>query len=847
MSIELNDPRLTAFALGELDAAEHEVVAREIAQSADAQAAVDDIRATAAMLEAELGAEPSERLTETQRAALATAAQDNGVPRRRGPVDWRFTRYGSLLAACLVIGVGLTVFATRDGVDERGRVTRLAENTPQQGGTRGLPEGESQRKGGVSRELAATDEPLALADGRREEAVLPPALAEAMEPIAASEETDSVLIDGSEESIERVQLALRAMKDDGERLRKFRSPSTAAPTAAGNAGTPVDGDAATARLDVTAGRPAAHATTSQRLERGGTNREGHGLFGGDDGSGRRYFDAYDDAASHEPGSWIEWLDAKPVLLPGLSPAQALKLLEDLNRAPADRQYFKKEIPPAVLRQLEQALSRIAFATGPVDPSNEDYARVHDNPFQRVVDAPLSTFSIDVDTASYANMRRFIVGGQLPQPDAVRIEELVNYFSYDYAGPDGDAPFAANVEVAACPWSMGHRLVRIGLKGREMTGPRPAANFVFLIDVSGSMQPANKLPLLKESMRLLVEQLTGADRVAIVTYAGNAGLVLPSTTANNRETLLHAIDNLGAGGSTNGAAGIQLAYNEAEEHLIKGGINRVILATDGDFNVGITHQDELHRLIRDQARSGVFLSVLGFGMGNLKDATLELLADKGNGNYAYIDTLNEARKVLVEQMQSTLVTIAKDVKIQVEFNPAEVAAYRLIGYENRMLAAEDFNDDRKDAGEIGAGHTVTALYEIVPAGLGGQWTRPAMDDLKYQQPEVVEAPPALSDAAGSGELLTLKLRYKAPEEDTSELLEFPVRDGGAAFGEASADFRFAASVASFGMLLRHSPYRGDWSFNTIAETASASRGGDPFGYRAEFVELVRSARKIQLGE
>ena len=396
-----------------------------------------------------------------------------------------------------------------------------------------------------------------------------------------------------------------------------------------------------------------------------------------------------------------------------------------------------------------------------DFNTEAYDRIEDNRFLEVSNNPLSTFSIDVDTASYANVRRFLQRGTLPPKDAVRIEEMLNYFSYDYPVPSGEGPFSASVEVAQAPWALEHRLVRIGLKGKEVAMKnRPSSNLVFLLDVSGSMQPSNKLPLLKKAMRLLVDRLGEKDRVAIVVYAGASGLVLPSTSADQKERILAALENLEAGGSTNGGSGIRLAYQTAVSHFISGGINRVILATDGDFNVGTTNQGDLTRLIEDNARSGVFLTVLGFGMGNYKDSTLEKLADMGNGNYAYIDNINEARKVLVDEINSTLITIAKDVKIQIEFNPLQVSAYRLIGYENRLLRQEDFNDDTKDAGEIGAGHTVTVFYEIVPAGRG--LSIPGVDPLKYQTPM------GTTEVAQSGELLTLKLRYKQPDGQTSRL-------------------------------------------------------------------------------
>ena len=473
---------------------------------------------------------------------------------------------------------------------------------------------------------------------------------------------------------------------------------------------------------------------------------------------------------------------------------------------------------------------------PTQHGTEAYDHVTDNAFHAVTDEPLSTFSIDVDTASYSNVRRHLDGGSLPPAGAVRIEELINYFDYDYEAPSGRDPFTSHVEVAGCPWNTDHRLARIGLKGWEIPNDeRPDSNLVFLIDVSGSMSDDNKLPLLKDALGLLVQQLGSSDRVAIVVYAGAAGLVLQSTAADDERAILEAMDRLKAGGSTHGSAGIHLAYETAAAHFVEGGVNRVILATDGDFNVGTTSQAGLIELVEQKARSGIFLTVLGFGMGNYKDSTLEKLADKGNGNYAYIDTRAEARKVLVEQISGTLVTIAKDVKIQVEFNPAQVGHYRLIGYENRIMAAEDFNDDTKDAGEIGAGHTVTALYEIVPAGVA--LDVPGVDPLKYQQPG------RPTSAASSGELLTLKLRYKEPDGDTSSLLTFPVTDRGRSYAQASADFKFAASVAAFGMLLRDSPYKGTATYDAVLELAGEGAVNDSHGYRAEFIQLVKKAQGL----
>jgi Ca-activated chloride channel family protein len=472
---------------------------------------------------------------------------------------------------------------------------------------------------------------------------------------------------------------------------------------------------------------------------------------------------------------------------------------------------------------------------------EAYDAIDENPFVRVADSPLSTFSIDVDTASYSNVRRMLAQGTFPPAGAVRVEELVNYFPYAYEPPQGDEPFSIGVESAACPWAPANRLVRVGLRAREVAKEsRLPGNFVFLLDVSGSMQSENKLPLVKRSMRMLLDTLDPRDRVAIVVYAGASGLVLPSTSCEEKATIAEAIAGLEAAGSTNGAEGIELAYAEARKGFVRGGVNRVVLCTDGDWNVGVTDQSSLVALIRRKAREGVFLTVLGFGMGNYKDSTLERLADEGNGNYGYVDSEVEARKLLVEQAGGTLVTVAKDVKVQVEWNPSRVEAYRLLGYENRLLANQDFNDDAKDAGEIGAGHTVTAFYEVVPEGTGA--SLPSVDPLKYQR-----ASGSLTEAARSGESLTVKVRYKEPEGEESRLLSLAHVDAGETFDRASQDFRFAASVASFGLLLRESAHAGSATYDSVLAAAGGAVGRDEGGYREAFLELVRRARGLRLAE
>ncbi|MGV3640082.1 MAG: YfbK domain-containing protein [Adhaeribacter sp.] len=465
-------------------------------------------------------------------------------------------------------------------------------------------------------------------------------------------------------------------------------------------------------------------------------------------------------------------------------------------------------------------------------NTEAYDRIEESIFLDPGKNPLSTFSIDVDAASYSNLRRFLGNGQAPPKDAVRIEEMLNYFSYDYPQPRGTDPLSITTELAACPWNPSNKLLHIGLQGKEIaTEELPAANLVFLIDVSGSMGTPDRLPLVKAGFRLLTEQLRPQDRVAIVVYAGAAGLVLPSTPGNQKDRILQAIENLQAGGSTAGGAGIALAYRTAQENFQRGGNNRVILASDGDFNVGVSSDAEMERLIEEKRQAGVFLTVLGFGRGNLKDSKMEKLADKGNGHYAYIDNLQEARKVFVSEFGGTLFTIAKDVKLQLEFNPAHVQSYRLIGYENRALRNEDFANDKKDAGDLGAGHTVTALYEIVPAR--GRRDR-SDEELRYQTRQVNPK------TANSRELVTLKLRYKEPNGHSSKLLEKVVTDQAAELPASSDNFRFAAAVASFGMLLRDSEFKGQASYPSVLALAEQARGQDREGYRVEFINLVKLA-------
>ncbi|MDR1840122.1 MAG: VWA domain-containing protein [Treponema sp.] len=492
--------------------------------------------------------------------------------------------------------------------------------------------------------------------------------------------------------------------------------------------------------------------------------------------------------------------------------------------------------------LRAEVSLFEDETGAENFNTNEFDHITDNPFLRSMENPLSTFSIDVDTAGYSIVRTFLQRSSLPPKSAVRIEELINYFDYDYPPPDDGRPFAVRAETGVCPWNTKHLLARIAIKGKEFPAAgRPPVNLTFLLDVSGSMDGPNRLPLVKTAMAMLTDELGPQDRVAICVYAGAAGTVLEPTRGDDKDRIIDALRKLNAGGSTAGGAGIQLAYNLAEQNFNPAAVNRVILCTDGDFNVGITSRSELVDLIKEKADSGVYLTVLGFGMGNYRDGTLKQLASRGNGNYGYIDTIEEANKILVRQLSGTMITIANDVKIQVEFNPATVGAYRLIGYENRLLRPEEFNDDTVDAGDIGAGHTVTAFYEIIPPGAEAD-ALPGVDSLRY----AIQRDAGDSAAVFADELCTVKIRYKLPGETASNLLSFPVRTQEIRkAGESSADFNFAASVVAFGMLLRDSPHKGSVNFDMVQTLAESSLGTDEYGYRRGFAQLVRAAKTAKV--
>jgi Ca-activated chloride channel family protein len=799
MKIDANDPRWTAYALGEVkderEKAEMEGILRE---SAEMRHLVEEIRQTAGLLKEELQAEPSVQLTPVQRDRIEAKAT---AGRRWFGLKPAWVMAGAAAAVMLISSVTFWELNKRMAPDITQmaalREEKLLSAPPADFEKAAVPESRTVSDVPAKGDLKEMAESVARA---KSEEQMVDAIVQSAKRQAVPEGSDK---DASGTALTEPKLDVEKSADEMF-LASKSAPSTA----------PSPAPADSSKITIVGG---AAAKPDGEVASGVAPGTGQGI-----GSGTGIAVGTDDAK--EKGSLVGKL--------GFTTLSSVSESRQAQYAAATPVRRRLPIPPP-RRRWDEPIP----IPRPRDQFNtEDYDHISDNPFLNVTENPLSTFSIDVDTASYANVRRFLDNGTLPPKDAVRIEELVNYFDYDYKGPEDNDPFSPNFEITEAPWNPEHRLLRIGLKAREIDArERPASNLVFLIDISGSMSADNKLPLVKDSMHLLVDRLTESDRVAIVVYASNTHLELPSTSGDQKWKLHQAIDHLHAGGSTNGASGIQLAYETAQKNFIKGGVNRIILATDGDFNVGITNRGDLTRLIEEKADSGIYLSALGFGMGNYKDATLEMLADKGRGNYAYIDTTNEAKKVLVEQINATLIPIAKDVKIQVEFNPRHVSAYRLIGYEDRVMPKEDFNDDAKQAGVIGAGHAVTALYEMVPAGTGRE--KPAVDPLKYQKP------PQQSSSADSDELLTVKIRSKDPEKDTSVLSEFTVKESEKKFREASQDFKFAAAVAAFGMVLRDSPHKGSADMERVLEWAKEGEGVDEHGYRHEFIRLIHRAISI----
>ncbi len=846
-----NDPRITAYVLGEMSDQERRDFESEMESSNELASAVEEARTVTAQLSSLYETESIPPLDEPRRAAIVDGTQVGlpGFNSTSGP------RTGVLLAvaAALLLLFGAAPLYYSWQRAERAEMAAATEResailqlesvrqeVAQQRAVRGLQELNESLERAESRSGRASGVD-ALA-----EAELPPAAApktrtwgiESLTPALQSGQRATTSAPGSSVAGEATTPEALAVSPDGRALaasgtpRNFRGRVITRPALDGLQ--PAEESAAgsvTNRLALVEEKAKTSSLGDKSL--GDTEVEFVPELGTIVLSGRELSNRGGVRPSR--GTTTYYLDTKTDVglvekkVRFVAPDKSLNQVTDLTRQ--------------LGRESVEFGLTVDEGRGP-GVAGDRFEPITDNPFQRVSEHPLSTFSVDVDTASYSKVRDYLArANRLPRPDAVRIEEMINYFSYGYEPPADSAehPFAARVNVTSCPWNEKHQLARIALKGKTMEPEdRPTCNLVFLIDTSGSMNAPNKLPLVVEGMKLLLQQLNDDDRVAIAVYAGSAGLVLDSTPVQKEKRIRRSLTQLSAGGSTNGGAEIALAYQTARDHFIAEGVNRVILCTDGDFNVGTTGTDELVRMVEKEAKGGIFLSVLGFGMGNHNDAMLEQISGRGNGNYAFIDSRQEARKVLVEQTSGTLVTIAKDVKLQIEFNPTKVSSYRLIGYENRVLAKEDFNDDTKDAGEIGAGHSVTALYELVPAGIEPDAIGPEVDELKYQS---VAQP---TDAAESDELMTLKLRYKEPDGETSQLVEFPVIDEVVPFDDADNDVRFAAAVASFGMQLRRSPYAGSWTLSDAMNTANRAKGKDRDGLRSEFVTFVQKASEL-MGE
>jgi len=863
--LDPDDPCLTAYVLGELDDDACAQVERQLAENPASREKVEEIREVAGLLKSELAREVEPSLEPAHRAAVEAAAVHNDRPNRRGDdeVSRRRGRLATFVVASAATVVAVTLLVLVIPAQTR-QLSSYRSNTPESTAEMSREVAVAERKEefdryGVDIQLEDAGDSIfrGLAETPRKPA--------------------SEIYDGKSSTI--------AMGESSEIVHNFATPRTE--PAAGPAATPAE-LVPTQKLELESLRLQI-ATSTKRSQPQPTsgelrvNAQGQPIVRYQTrnlparsatlasptpaaaGGKKLQFGPDENASMHLNVQDMEALDDDVGIqenVPGNASAPApsnshIKRDITLSRMAIAPRF---SAPPSVSgfrggqhvmrRRVNVHWGLRAEAELPTHeyrlPNTESYDVIVENNFLSPTTDPLSTFSIDVDTAAYSNVRRFLNSGQLPPKNAVRIEELVNYFRYDDPPPTDEQPFSAHLEVGACPWNKEHRLVRVGLKGREIhPEARPPSNLVFLIDVSGSMRDHNKLPLVKRALENLVREMTEDDRIGIVTYASSAGLLLESTSGAHRQEILSAIRNLQAGGSTNGEGGIRLAYQAAEKHFYKQGTNRVILCTDGDFNVGVSSDDALVTLIEEKAKkSKVFLSICGFGMGNLKDAKLEKIADHGNGHYAYIDNDREARKVLVDELAGTLYTIAKDVKIQIEFNPAKVGSYRLIGYENRALANRDFADDTKDAGEIGAGHSVTALYEITPAGKSPSAT--GTTPLKYQKNPTEEKPAARETTVDSNELLTLKLRYKQPEGEKSSLLEFPLVDEPTGSARTSIDFDWSAAVAAFGMILRDSAHRGSADFALVLELTNGGLGEDEAGHRREFIDLVRSAQAIRNG-
>ena len=914
--IDVNDPRLTAYALGELGAEEANEITAAAAMDPALQAEIGAIRAFGATLEAELVDEPVADLGAAARAAIVAAgdgspaANDDGgaIPlfgwARRGSRRW-------LVAAALLVAAGGTaaIALSTGGGDDGGarggdepvlseRITEpvsapAGELPAEVAATVGESKTEAGDSAGKKTNGQAKDEAATAAlDNERE------AQDDHRSPRPDKPAQPETTADGSEPAGQRAEDANRPTEvaGKGAEYRPLTDPTPrpgglagvlkrssggdAAPSAdapwasagTGHAGLD-NGGPARARRAASAGPKTelsagiiGRGDLADAEDVGGIRALGGAIAGGSatadlDGDGIYAPPPADHFAGEGKAAGRGYAQpmlrgAGGVVIDTLSSPQGTYYTVQLPDGRIVQQYVAPTVPydPApytydrYTRRWYYDYDYYYYGQAPQGGAGEGYAPIYESPFKRVSESPLSTFSTDVDTASYTNVRRFLDRNQRPPRDAVRIEELVNAFTYDAPGPEDGQPLAVRTEVAACPWAPTHRLVRVAVAAREIDrAQRPGGNLVFLVDTSGSMSASNKLPLLKQGLRALVAELDARDTVTIVTYAGRAGIALQPTNGSNQATILRAISRLSAGGMTNGSAGLQLAYRLAREHYVAGGTNRVLLATDGDFNAGMTNQSGLIAQVTAAAADNIYLTVLGLGTGDLKDDRLEAISNRGNGTYAYLDSYREARRVLVDQLTTTLVTVAKDVKLQVEWNPANVVAYRLIGYENRAMANRDFEDDRKDAGDLGAGAQVTALYEVVPTG-EPRYLRKVAPSLKYQPQDEADAPelpftgpPAPVDV--TAELMTVKVRYKAPQGNESATIEQPLVDEGLGFEEASEDFRWAASVAGFGMMLRRSYYRGNAFWGQIHALAMGAVGADPNGERTEMLRLLGRAERL----
>ena len=842
-----DDPRLTAYALGELDHSERAEVESLLAESAEACMALEGIRETIALLRSELTFQPTLTLTCSQREIVtqavvvpnqvvehAAAAANSGRPSR-----WVvMVRAATTVAAVAVVAVAVP-WLSRSGSSNHSASEALmaaASRAPDESTFRGEASKSAGSTGpGLMGDFGSMDPESRVGRVVTENRV--ENIGETVESVSTEEAAGNPVSNDS--------LAAIVLTDD---LLELSRSDSSSPSGEGE-----PSDDRRAKQASLAGDTA--GSNSARSRSGEANGETSllALQSADGGknesrvTSRDLESVVDAKASSQSTDFLslgkseEQRSSLTLVVPEFEAESSLK-----GMAHSGRHFYPGDLAdPGIMQRGrstelgEEKLARFRNLSEAA-PGSEAYDAIVENTFITPMEQPLSTFSIDVDTASYANTRRFIQHGQLPPANAVRIEELVNYFRYDYPEPIDGSPFSVNVDVATCPWEPQHKLARVGLKARTIAeDKRPATNLVFLIDVSGSMAAENKLPLVKQALSVLVSKMGEDDQIAIVTYAGEAGLKLNSTSGSQRNVIQQAIDSLSSGGSTNGAAGISIAYDTAIQSFIKGGANRVILCTDGDFNVGVSDDNTLVEIIQEKAASGVFLSVFGFGMGNLKDAKLEKLADKGNGNYGYIDGLQEARKVFGEQLSGTLITVAKDVKLQLEFSNSTVGAYRLIGYENRVLAARDFDDDTKDAGEIGAGHTVTALYEIVPKAV---WlTQKGLNPEKF---DIVEKNVEDKEEV-DGQLFTVKLRHKLPDAETSERsMDYAAMNSDVPLSDSHVDFRFAAAVASFGMQIRDSEFRGQWTLQNVLSMAEVSLAEDRSGERTEFTDLVRGVMRIK---